>query len=47
MVIFNFWTFAEELNIYCGSVNRIIGGNIINYILLYKIFIIFMLILMR
>ena len=48
VVIFNFWTFTGELNIYNESVyNRIIGGNIINYLLLYQVFIILMLILMR
>ena len=42
VVIFNFWTFAEELNLYWGSVYRIIGGNIRNYLLLYQVFIILM-----
>ena len=42
VVIFNFWTFAEELNLYWGSVYRIIGGNNRNYLLLYQVFIILM-----
>ena len=42
MEILNFWTFAEELNTLRGS-----GVNIRNYFLLYQVFIILMLILMR